>query len=121
MSTRAWAITGGAGLLLMAVLAGFGNFVAIEGLKTEQEIAGSQGLFRAGVASLFLVVVLDVVIACALYRVFASVDRTMSLLAAAFRLVYSAVFMVSLGSLLAVLRTFDQAQLDAFDDLWKAG
>jgi hypothetical protein len=121
MSSRNWAMAGGVGLLLMAVLAGFGNFVAIEGVKTAQDLIDSEGLFRAGVASMFGVVVLDVVVACALYRVFADVDRTMSLLAAAFRLVYAAIFMVALGSLLAVLRQFDQVHLEAFDDLWKSG
>lgn len=129
-SLRTWAVAGGVALLLMAVLAGFGNFAAIEGLvtwgdaeQTARDIAGSEGLFRAGVASLFLVIVLDVVVACALYRVFAPVDRTVSLLAAAFRLVYTAVFMVALGSLLDALRHVDQAllHLEAFDDLWKAG
>ncbi|MFG1817578.1 DUF4386 domain-containing protein [Kribbella sp. NPDC049174] len=129
-SIRTWAVAGGVALLLMAALAGFGNFAAIEGLvtwgdaeKTARDIAGSEGLFRAGVASLFLVIVLDVVVACALYRVFAPVDRTVSLLAAAFRLVYTAVFMVALGSLLDALRHVDQAllHLEAFDDLWKAG
>jgi hypothetical protein len=129
-SIRAWAVAGGVGLLLMAALAGFGNFAAIEGLvtwgdaeKTAQDIGASEGLFRAGVASMFLVVLLDVVVACALYRVFTPVDRTMSLLAAAFRLIYSAIFMVALGSLLDALRHLDQALLyvAAFDDLWKAG
>jgi hypothetical protein len=121
MSSRAWAMTGGVGLLVLAALAGFGNFVAIEGVKTAADITESEGLFRAGAASLFLVVVLDVIVACALYRVFAPVDRTMSLLAAAFRLVYAAVFMVALGSLLAAVRTLDRVHLDAFDDLWTAG
>lgn len=121
MSSHRWAITGGVSLLLMAVLAVFGNFVAIEGVDTAQEIAESEGLFRAGVASLFGVVVLDVIVACALYRVFADVDRTVSLLAAAFRLVYAGIFMVALGSLLAALRDFDPMHLAAFDDLWKAG
>lgn len=121
MSSRRWAMTGGVGLLLMAVLAGFGNFVAIEGVRTAQDLTESESLFRAGVASMFGVVVLDVVVACALYRVFAEVDRTMSLLAAAFRLVYAAVFMVALGSLMAAVRLFDPVHLEAFDDLWKAG
>lgn len=102
---RAWSITGGAGLLLMAALAGFGNITTSD---------SDDGLFRAGVASLFLVVVLDVVVACALYRVFEPVDRTVSFLAAAFRLVYAAVFMVAIGQLL-------QASTDAFSDLWRAG
>jgi hypothetical protein len=130
-SLRGWAVAGGVSLLLMAALAGFGNFAAIEGLvtwgdaaKTAQDIAASEGLFRAGVASLFLVVVLDVVVACALYRVFEPVDRTLSLLVAAFRLVYAAVFMVALGHLLDALRHADQqvlVHIEAFDDLWKAG
>lgn len=129
-STRAWAVAGGVGLLLMAALAGFGNFAAIEGLvtsgdaaKTARDIAASEGLFRAGVASMFLVVVLDVIVACALYRVFTSVDQTLSLLAAAFRLVYSAVFMVALGSLLDALRHLDEQvldRIDGFSDLWTA-
>lgn len=66
VSSRTWAVTGGVGLLLMAALAGFGNFATIAGLKTAQDITEPEGLFRAGVASLFLVVVLDVVVACAL-------------------------------------------------------
>ncbi|TCO32421.1 uncharacterized protein DUF4386 [Kribbella steppae] len=131
ISIRTWAVAAGVALLLMAALVGFGNFAAIEGLvtwgdagKTAQDIAASEGLFRAGVASLFLVVVLDVVIACALYRVFTPVDRTMSLLAAAFRLVYAAVFMVALGYLLDALRHVDQqvlSDVEAFSDLWTAG
>ncbi|MFI6674568.1 DUF4386 domain-containing protein [Kribbella sp. NPDC050470] len=104
-AVRAWSITGGVGLLLMAALAGFGNLTTSD---------SSDDLFRAGVASLFLVVVLDVVVACALYRVFEPIDRTVSFMAAAFRLVYATVFMVAIGQLL-------QASTDAFSDLWRAG
>jgi hypothetical protein len=131
-SRRAWAVTAGAGLLLMSVLAGFGNFVAVDGLvttgdaaRTAQNIAESEGLFRAGIASLFLVIVLDVVVACGLYVVFRPVSNGLSMLAAAFRLVYAGVFMVALGHLLGALRLLGTdgvlLEINAFTDLWVAG
>jgi hypothetical protein len=141
-SIRGSAITAGAGILLMSALAGFGIFVAVEGLvtpgnaaQTAQDITGSEGLFRAGIASLFGVIVLDVVVACALYRVFSPVSRGVSMVGAAFRLVYAGVFLVALGPLLEVLHLLgtdgvfstDQLnalallEIDAFTDLWGLG
>ena len=64
----------------------------------------SQGLFRLGIASLIVVVALDVVVAWALYRVFSPVSASLSMLAAALRLVYSGVFMVAIAQLLGVIR-----------------
>ncbi|MDX6323436.1 MAG: hypothetical protein QOF52_3294 [Propionibacteriaceae bacterium] len=110
-SIRAASTTAGVGLLLMSALAGFGKFVALDGLVTEgnatqtaQNIQASEGLFRLGIASLILVIALDVVIACALYRVFSPVNKGLSILAAAMRLVYAGVFMVAIGQLPGVLR-----------------
>ncbi|MEV5966200.1 DUF4386 domain-containing protein [Kribbella sp. NPDC051952] len=123
---RPWAVTAGAGLLLMSALAGFANFGVVEQLKTAADIAASEGLFRAGIAGLFGVIVLDIVVAVALYRFFSPVSKNLSLLAATFRLVYAAVFMVALGHLLAVLRLLGDPQavlheLDAFSDVWLTG
>lgn len=68
-----WSLSGasliaGVALLLMPVLAGVGNFVAVQGLvtqgdaaRTAQDVMGSEGLFRLGIVSLFLVLALDVV------------------------------------------------------------
>lgn len=131
-AVRGWAVAAGAGLVLMAVVAGFGNFFAIGGLvtagdaeRTARDIAGSEGLFRAGIASLFVVVVLDVVVACALYRVFDGVDRTLSLLAATFRLVYAGVFLIAVSHLLGAVDLADSGdalrEVDAFSDLWVFG
>jgi Domain of unknown function (DUF4386) len=144
-SMRNASITAGVGLLLMSVLAGFGNFVALDGLVTEgdaaqtaQDILASQGLFRLGIASLVVAVALDVVIAWALYRVFSPVNKGLSMLAAALRLVYSGVFMVAIAQLLGVIRLLGndgnrtvfgadlanaQAMLGitAFNDIWNAG
>ena len=134
-SIRGSAITAGAGILLMSALAGFGNFVAVDGLitpgnaaQTAQDIAGSEGLFRAGIACLFGVIVLDVIVACALYRVFSPVSRDVSMVGAAFRLVYAGVFLVALGRLLGALNLLGTGadaqvllEIDAFTDLWGLG
>jgi hypothetical protein len=144
-SIRNASITAGVGLLLMAALSGFGNFVALEGLVTQgnaaqtaTDIMASEGLFRFGIVSLFLVIALDVVIAWALYRVFSPVSKGISMLAAWLRLVYAGVFMVAIAQLLGVLRllsnddylsVFNADQLraqallgiNAFGHVWAAG
>ena len=104
-------ITAGVALLLMSVIAIFGSVVVVGGLvtpgdagPTASDIDASQGLFRLGIVSLILVVVLDVVVAWALYRVFSPVNASLSLLAAALRLIYSGVFMVAIGQLVGVSR-----------------
>ena len=134
-SVRGWAIAAGAGLVLMAVLAGFGNFVAVDGLvtagdadRTARDVLASEGLFRAGIACFFVVVLLDVLVAVALYRIFSPVSRTVSLLTATFRFVYAGVFLVSLGQLVTGLRLLDAqspgdalGEFTAFSDLWMLG
>lgn len=144
-SIRSASLTAGWGILLLAVLAGFGNFVAIQGLvtpgdaaQTAKDIAGSEGLFRLGIVSLFLVVALDAVVAWALYRVFSPVSRSMSVLAATLRLMYAGVFLVAISQLVVALRALGSdpnpsvvtpAQLQAqalsaintYQDVWAAG
>jgi hypothetical protein len=139
---RSASILAGVGLLLMSALAGFGKFFALDGLvttgnasQTAHDIVGSTGTFRLGIVSLMLVVALDVVVACALYRVFRPVNKNISMLAAVLRLVYAGVFLVAIGELLralrllsddAYLRVFSADQLhaqallsiNAFNDLW---
>ena len=134
---------GGLSLMAMSVLAGFGNFVAVEGLvtpgdagSTASDIMAAEGTFRLGVLALYLVVVLDVVIAWALMRVFDPVSRSLSRLAGWFRLAYSAVFMVAISQLAGIpdllgggtsAFTPEQIQaqallkVDAFNDIWFAG
>jgi hypothetical protein len=129
----------------MSAFAVFGKFVAIDGLvtpgnatQTSQDIVASAGLFRLGIVSLILVIALDVVIACTLYRVFSPVNKSLSIVAAAMRLVYSAVFMVAVAQLPGVLgllsddsnrAVFSAEQLNAqaslglaaFSDIWYVG
>lgn len=137
--------TAGVGLLLMIVPAVVGNFVALEGLvtpgdaaRTAADISASMGLFRVGVVSLFAVVLLDVVVAVALYRVFRPVSVGASMLAAAARLVYAGIFMVAISRLAGVANLLDdpasaavlgpeqvEAQawlgIEAYLDTWSAG
>jgi hypothetical protein len=129
----------------MAVIAVFGNVVVVDGLFTEgdaartaTDITASAGMFRLGIVSLVAVVALDVVVAWALFRVFTPVSASLSMLAAALRLVYSGVFMVAIGELVGVVRLLtdedssavlgaDQVQLQAmqgitaFNDIWYVG
>jgi hypothetical protein len=135
----------GVGLLLMSALAGFGYFAAVEGLvtpgdaaRTARDVTASEGLFRIGIVSLFLVIALDVVVAWGLYRVFDPVNRGLSMLAAWLRIVFAGVFMVAVGQLAGVPRLLgdddylsafgaDQLQaqallrFSAFTDIWDAG
>lgn len=144
-SIRTASITAGVALLLMSVVAIFGNVVVVDGLVTEgnathtaADIMASAGLFRLGIASLVLLVALDVVVAWALYSVFSPVNKSLSMLAAALRLVYSGVLMVAVGQLLGVVRllgndgyraVFGADQVDAqamvgiaaFNDIWYVG
>jgi len=103
--------TAGVGLLLMSAFAVFGKVFVIDSLvtpgnatQTAQDILASEGLFRLGIVSLILVLALDVVVACALYWVFSPVNKSLSIVASAMRLVYSAVFMVAIAQLPGVLR-----------------
>ncbi|GAB3995439.1 DUF4386 domain-containing protein [Glycomyces albus] len=117
----------------MAALAFFGNFAAVQSLttpgdaaRTAADIAASESLFRWGVAALVLVVVLDVVVAAALFSVFASVDRTVSMAAAWFRVAYSAVFLVAIAQLALVPDRLDEpeavlAAIEEFGVVWSVG
>jgi hypothetical protein len=144
-SIRQAGVVAGVGILVMAALSGFGIFYVGEGLVTQgdaartvEDIAASDGLFRWGTASLYAVVVLDVVVAWALFRFFSPVSSGLARLAAWFRLAYAGVFMLAIGQLAGIpdlvasdqyagVFTAEQIQgqtllkIDAFDDLWMAG
>ncbi len=143
-SVRRGSLVAGLGILLVAVLAAVGQLVVIEGLvtegnaaKTAEDILTSEGMFRLGVATWYVVAVLDLVVAWAVLQVFSPVDRGIARLAAWSRLAYSAVLMVAVSQLAgvpALLRSdgyssgFGEKQLqaqamlkiDGFTDVWNA-
>jgi len=142
---RTGSLVAGVGILLMSVLAGVGQLVVLEGLitqgdaaKTAEEILGSEGMFRLGVASWYVVAILDVVVAWGLFLVFSPVNKGIARLAAWLRLAYAAVLAIAVSQLAGVpdvlggddyAAAFDEKQLqaqamlkiDAFNDIWMAG
>jgi hypothetical protein len=109
-TVRRAGVVAGVALLVMVPLAVFADFVAVKGMitrgdaaATAAEIVAREGTFRLGVLAWLLVVVLDAVVAWALYRVFRPVSPAISMLTAVFRLVYTAVLLVAVGQLLRAL------------------
>jgi hypothetical protein len=140
-SQRNAAIAAGIGLLIMTVAAIFATFVhdsvlvSGDAASTANNILANELQFRLSILSFLFVIVLDVIVAWGLYVVFRPVNRNLSLLAAWFRVVYAAVFLVTilnLGNALRLLHSADtlvvletvqlQAQallaLNAFSDGW---
>lgn len=132
-SLRTASLIAGLGLALIVVLAPLGNFVAVQPLitpgdaaKTAQDILNSESLFRWGIASLVLTAVLDMIVAGALFVVFEPVSRGVSMMAALFRVAYTAVFLVGISQLvvaLGLLRDPPQAMraVDAYNTIWLVG
>ena len=143
-SVRRGSLIAGIGILLVAVLAAVGQLVVIEGLvtegnagKTAEDILASEGMFRLGVATWYVVAVLDLVVAWAVLQVFSPVSRGIARLAAWSRLAYSAVLMLAVSQLAgvpALLRSDDYStvfgekqlqalamlKIDSFTDVWNA-
>jgi len=93
-----WGRVFGLTFLLRFIPAIFGNFfvrssliVPGDAVTTATNIMASEGLFRAGIASMLIVFVLDVVAILALYVVLKPVNRNLSLLAAFFGLIHVAI------------------------------
>ena len=107
ISKRRMALTAGVALLLMALLAPLALFgvlraVVVPGDSTAtfDNVVASQGLFRSGIAAFLIVIILDVVVAWALYVLLSPVNRSIALVTAWLRLAFAAVFGSALVSLL---------------------
>lgn len=72
--------------------------------QTVQNIAARGGLFVAAILCYLMTLIFDVVIAWALYVLLAPVNRSLSLLTAWFRLVYTAIALFALLNLTTVYR-----------------
>jgi hypothetical protein len=130
---RAASLVAALGLLVMAILGVFGNFVALQSLvvpgdaaATARALAGSDGLFRWGIVSLVLAAVLDVIVAAALHSLFGPVNRGVSTLAAWFRVAYAGMFLLAISQLVGVLAPSTAAdrvleRITAFEDIWHVG
>lgn len=122
ISLRQAALASGLGLLVLAVVAAIVNFAVLQKLiipddaqATAQNITAAQGLFRLAVGAFFAVAILDVVVAWGLYFVFRPVNRSLSLLAALFRVVYATMLAIAVNYLLGALQFVGGADfLEAF-------
>lgn len=145
LSQRKSAIIAGLAIVIMAVTAGFSFGFVLDSLvvpgdaaETAANLMTSQTLFRVGVFGWIVILILDVVVAWALYLVFKPINKSLSLLTAWFRLVYAAILGVALLSFVIVLllisgadylNVFDADQLqalvllflNAFDGMWRIG
>ena len=120
---RPYALIAGIGYVLLFALGIFANFFVMESLvidgdaaQTAANIAGSAGMFRWGIAAFLAIVVVDIVVAWALYALFRRVDHELSTAAAWFRVIYSALLGVAAVSLVGALQLASAVESVA-DDL----
>lgn len=95
--------------MLMAVLAGFANgmflqlVVEEDAAKTAANFAENEMLLRAGFACFLAVLLLDIIVAWALYTLLKPISLDLSLLAAWLRLLYTSIFGASLSYLAVII------------------
>lgn len=145
ISLRKAARIAGFGLLIMTIFASFAVFYVFPKLvvpgdtaTTANNIIANEFLFRIGICSCIIVIILDVVVAWALYVFLKPVHKSLSLLAAWFRLVYTIIFGITLVNYFSVLQLLSGADylkvfeidqlhakvmlsLNAFSDGWAIG
>jgi len=137
ISPRKAAKIAGFALLIMLIPAIFANFFVFPSLivpgdaaTTANNIMANEGLFRAGIGSWLIVITLDVVTAWALYVLLKQANKSLSLLAAWFRLMHAAIFGITLLNLVFVsvllsgadyLTVFETGQLHALVSLFLNG
>lgn len=100
---RTWARTAGIGYLLIIVTGIFAEFVVRQSLivtgdpgATVDHIVASSGLYRSSLVAEFVMLISDVLLAGALYVIFATVHRGLALTAAFFRLAHAAIVATNL-------------------------
>lgn len=126
------------GYVAIFVLAIFGNFLALdptiqpgEPTATADALREAGTIFRLGIAAFLGIFLADVVVAWALYELFAPVRRSLSLLAAWFRLAYTVVLGAAMGLLFVAVELAERGTttgdegvllaLQAFDFTWVVG
>ncbi|MFY7997463.1 MAG: DUF4386 domain-containing protein [Candidatus Kapaibacteriota bacterium] len=145
ITQRQAAMIAGIALVLMALLAGFAYGFVFTSLVvpgnasvTAQNIKNSETLFRAGVMGWLMILLLDVVVAWALYIFLNPIHKSLSRLVAWLRLVYASLLGIALLNLVVVLALLSGADylnvldastrnaqillfLNAFSGMWSLG
>ncbi len=117
------AVVAGVGLLIMTVTAPYAEFCVFPKLivdgdtgNTFANMLSNRALYVSALAAFVLNYLADVVVAWALFLLLAPVNRDIALLAAAFRLIYTALGIGALTNLFAAARMLDQPQNTAAPD-----
>jgi len=131
ISLRAAAIIAGTGLLLMAILSPIAYLKTFQSLVkfddaalTAQNILNSMGAFRTAIVLLFVVALLDILVAWALYIVFIPANKSLSALAAWLRVIYGGIFIFAISKLYLALQVLSpdgvqaMSYLKAFQSIW---
>ena len=103
------ALIAGLGLLLMSIAAILADLVVLQELfvpgdprGTAMNLMAAEPRFRAAVGGIVVVLVLDIVVAWALYLFLERVHASLSLLAAWLRIVYAAVLGIAISALIGI-------------------
>lgn len=138
---RTMRLVAGFGLLIMAVFAGWANFVVLENKIVDGDALASAGnlldaenTFRLGILAFIVIGLLDVIVAWALNEVLREKVRALSALAAVLRYVYGGILIVASGFLVIAVEvatnvgdaslvdvTTLQSWLDGFSYTWDIG
>lgn len=117
ISLRTAGIIAAVSILIMTILApiadmGIFSAIIVKGnaQATTNNVLSSKGIFRVGIFCLFIVAVLDIVIAWSLYVLYKPVNKNVSLLTAWMRIIYAAVLIVSLNNLINMLQLLNGAE-----------
>lgn len=109
ITLRQAALVAGLGLLVMVVAAPFAEFLVYSKLvvrgdiqTTIQNIQANNWFYLAGILAYLIVFICDVIVAWALYVLLIPVNRSLSLLTAWFRLVYSAIALIAMLKLVTI-------------------
>jgi hypothetical protein len=103
------ALIAGIGLLIMTLTVPFAEFKIIpdlvnpnSALETANNITNNLFLFNVAIFLIFITIVADIVVAWALYVFLKPVNKSLSLLTAWFRLLYTAVYLAAITNLIKV-------------------
>ena len=123
-------LVSGLGLLVMVVLMTAGYFGGIIPLITPGDAAGTAGkisqsgaVYLAGVCCIFLVILLDVLVAVAWYALFMNVNPRLSAVAAWMRVTFAAAFAVAASQLAYAYTLLDRPEqalhaIESFRTIW---
>lgn len=124
ISIRNSALIAGISLLLMTIIAPIANFSILNELidphnaaKTVNNLTESIGTFRIGIVLFLIVALLDILVAWSLYIFLRQQNKSLSLLTAWLRIVYSIILCIALVNLIIVTQVLSGAPyLSAFSE-----